>query len=99
MIEYKYPDEEQILFHYADKMGDAKARAVLEKREVANEQEAQTLSSFYWKMVDVMADDRGQGLPVLEREGFESWAEAIFHTLNGYLVSNGYEEQWDNEEE
>lgn len=98
MIEYKYPEEEAILLHYADKLVDEKARSILENRGVKDSAEAEILSAFYWKMLEVMADDGGKGVPVLEREGFEAWAEYIFHSLNGYFVSNGHESEWDRDE-
>jgi hypothetical protein len=48
-------------------------------------------------MVEQSVKDQGSGLKILVNEGVESWMEYIFHTLNGYLVSNGYEEEWDTE--
>ena len=95
MIEYKYPEEKAILLHYADKMQRTEAKAILLKGGVSNKGEALTLSQLYWAMLDVAADDQGKRVELLEREGIEIWMEYIFHSLNGYLVSNGYEEQWD----
>ncbi|MBB3061407.1 hypothetical protein [Microbulbifer rhizosphaerae] len=95
IIGYKYPEEETILLHYADKMRDGKARSILENRGIKDSREVEALSTFYWRMLDVMADDGGKGVPILEREGIEAWAEYIFHSLNGYFVSNGYEAERD----
>jgi hypothetical protein len=46
-------------------------------------------------MVDESVKDQGAGLEILTNEGVEFWMEYIFHTVNGYLVSNGYEAEWD----
>lgn len=95
MIEYRYPEEQAILLHYADKMQRAEAKAILLNSIVHDKSEALILSKFYWDMLDIAADDQGEGVELLEKEGIEVWMEYIFHSLNGYLVSNGYEEQWD----
>ncbi|WP_370979727.1 hypothetical protein [Agaribacterium sp. ZY112] len=97
MIEYKYPEEREILIHYAEKMKNESALNILQKGIVLNRNQALELSQFYWKMLDIAAEDKGAGFPLLEKEGIEQWMEYIFHSLNGYLVSNGYEEEWDQE--
>ncbi|GAB2895339.1 hypothetical protein ACCI51_04090 [Microbulbifer echini] len=97
MIEYKYPKEREILIHYAEKMENEAALDILQKGVVSNREQALALSQLYWGMIDVAADDQGSGFPLLEKEGIEQWMEYIFHSLNGYLVSNGYEEEWDQE--
>ena len=95
MLEYKHPEEKAILLHYADKMQRAEAKAILLRGAVRDKHEALVLSKFYWDMLDIAADDQGEGIELLEQEGIEVWMEYIFHSLNGYLVSNGYEAQWD----
>lgn len=97
MIEYKYPEELYILIHYAKKMEDMDALKILETGVVTSKDQASILSKFYWSMLDIVANDQGSGMPILEQEGIESWMEYIFHSLNGYLISNGYEDQWDQE--
>lgn len=97
MITYKYPEEKLILLHYAVKLGNAEAKAILDAGVVRNTNEARLLSKFYWEMVDEAVNDQGKGIAIMEHEGFEHWLEYIFHTLNGYLVSNGYESEWYSE--
>lgn len=97
MIEYKFKEEVEILRHYAKKMKRESIESILDSGCVAGKQQALLLSTFYWDMLDEAANDQGRGLPILESEGIAVWMEYIFHSLNGYLVSNGYEEQWDQE--
>jgi hypothetical protein len=97
MIEYEFPEEKAILLHYADKMHFDLAKTIILKGTVNGKSEAKALSEFYWNMVDVAVADEGRGVPVLEAEGVATWMEYIFHSLNGYLVSNGYAEEWDSE--
>jgi len=97
MIEYRFPEEKAILLHYAEKMNSRSAKEIILKGYVEGKSEAKILSEFYWNMVDVAVDDEGRGVPILEAEGVAAWMEYIFHSLNGYLVSNGYAEEWDVE--
>jgi len=97
MIKYKYPEEREILFHYAEKMENEAALNILRRGMVSNREQALELSQFYWGMLDIAANDQGSGVAILEKEGIEQWMEYIFHSLNGYLVSSGYEEEWDHE--
>ena len=71
------------------------AKKILLKGHASDKHEALTLSQFFWAMLDVAADDQGQGIDILEKEGIDIWMEYLFHSLNGYFVSHGYEEQWD----
>lgn len=97
MIEYRFPEEKEILLHYADVLNDPVAKEIIIKGRAENTSEADALTSFYWSMVDRAVKDNGAGVLVLESEGVESWMEYIFHSLNGYMVSNGYTSQWDKE--
>ncbi|MFL0800405.1 MAG: hypothetical protein K6L80_08160 [Agarilytica sp.] len=97
MIEYKYPQEKDILLHYAKVLNDEKAKTLVQNGCVSNSNEAEALSRFYWAMVDQAVSDKGQDVAPIESEGVEAWMEYIFHSINGYMVSNGYETQWDQE--
>ncbi|HSX85181.1 MAG TPA: hypothetical protein VLE50_07220 [Cellvibrio sp.] len=96
MIQYKYPEEKTIAQHYAKKLADTNVEVILDTGMVRSAEDARTLSRFYWAMVDQAVQDQGAGIDVMEKEGFEHWLEYIFHTFNGYLVSNGYENEWDS---
>lgn len=97
MIEYKYAEEKAILIHYAKLLGAKEAEKIIETGQVKNSDQATTLKQLYWAMVDQAVKDKGQGVAILEIEGYEHWLEYIFHSLNGYLVSSGYENEWDTE--
>jgi hypothetical protein len=97
MIKYRFPEEKAILLHYAEKMDSDLAERIILKGSVNGKSETKALSEFYWNMVDVAVAEEGRGVPVLEAEGVAAWMEYIFHSLNGYLVSNGYADEWDAE--
>lgn len=91
MIDYKYPEEKIIVLHYANILNNANAKAIIDSGYVNSSAQATTLKNFYWSMVDQAVKDHGKGIAIMETEGHEHWLEYIFHTFNGYLVSNGYE--------
>lgn len=97
MIRYKFPEEKSILLHYAEKIRSDLAKKIILKGRVNGKSEAKALSEFYWNMVDVAVVDEGRGVSVLEAEGVAAWMEYIFHSLKGYLVSNGYADELDAE--
>jgi hypothetical protein len=97
MIEYKFPEEKDIALHYAKLLKNIDTEEILVRGFVTNKEEALKLKDFYWSMLDQSVKDQGEGVEVLKREGVESWMEYIFHSFNGYFVSNGYEEEWDTE--
>ena len=97
MIEYKYAEEKLILIHYAKLLSATEAEQIIEAGQVKNSAQAIILKNLYWDMVDHAIEDKGKGITIMEIEGYEHWLEYIFHSLNGYLVSNGYENEWDAE--
>jgi hypothetical protein len=97
MIEFKFPEEKTIALHYADLLGNTQAKEIIESGFVNDRKQALALTEFYWAMVEESVKDQGAGLAILTNEGVEFWMEYIFHTFNGYLVSNGYEAEWDTE--
>jgi len=97
MIEYRFKEELDILLHYAKKMEREAVITILTNGMVSGVSEAETLSKFYWDMIDVALDDQGRDIPIMVSEGVQAWIEYIFHSLNGCFVSNGYESQWDHE--
>ena len=99
MIEFRFPEEKEISLYYANLMNDDSVIEILEKGFVKDSKEALKLKDFYWNMVDLAAKDQGKGsnIAALLNEGVEAWMEYIFHTINGYMVSSGYENEWDEE--
>ncbi len=94
MIEYKYPEEKEILLHYANVLNNQKVKYLIQIGFVHNSSEAKILANFYRAMVDQAVRDEGREISSIEPEGVEAWMEYIFHSINGYMVSNGYETQW-----
>ena len=97
MIKYKFPEEKTIALHYANLMQNIEAKQIVENGFVRDRHQALALTKFYWAMVDKSVKDQGVDLDIVKNEGVEFWMEYIFHTFNGYLVSNGYKSEWNTE--
>ena len=52
MIEYKYPEEKIVTFHYAQQFNDSIVLVILEKGYAENSDDAHHLAKFFWQMVD-----------------------------------------------
>lgn len=101
MINYRFPEELKILLHYSKIMDDPSIEEIIYRGHVLSTTEAKKLTAFYWAMVDKAVEDNGVGCRFLEEEiakgnedSIAHWMEYIFHSLNGYMVSHGYAEEW-----
>ena len=95
MINFKFPEEKAYITHFAEKMGDQKALALIDAGEVGSEQDAVHLSLFFWRMVDQSIEDEEQDSPRLFNETNEFWNEKIMYSISGYLQRAGFEHIWE----
>ncbi len=97
MIKYKFKEELAFAKHYAEKLQDNKALAILESGDVRNKEEAIYLSDYFWRMVDASIEDEKNGVDLPWDENAEFWTEKLMNSISGYLERTGYEDQWDND--
>ena len=95
MISYRFPEEKEIILHYAKFLKDSTTENIINKGEVSNSDEAAHLVKFFWLMVDQSVKDIEQGKDAVGHFDLEAWNEYIFETIRSYLRSNGYESEWD----
>lgn len=81
MIDYKFPEEREILFHYAKKLQADEVIAIINRGHVENAVEAKQLSAFFWRMVDESVKDAEQGLDVAGCSDLQAHTECIMQTL------------------
>lgn len=94
MIKYRYEEEKAVALYMAQELGDFRAKDIIRKGEVSNEEEAAHLCKFFWSMVNSSAEG-GFKLPC---EGSsEYWTEKLYNSFGGYLESAGYEDVWNDE--
>ena len=97
MIRYRFNEEQEFALYYAKKLDDALTLEILQRGEVLSAQEAQHLSSFFWKMVDASIEDENNKVRLPWVEKAEFWTEKIMNSFGGYLERNGYEDIWEAE--
>lgn len=95
MIEYRFPEEKDFLLHYAAKLNDPGAEQILLRGSVHDAREAETLSKFYWAMVDEAVKDLDSGMNVAGQRDLEAWCEYTLSSIRSYLRANGYEAEWE----
>ena len=98
MIEFRFEDEKQIAIYYAEQLKDELTLTILRSGIVRNSEEAIHLREFFWKMVDLSVEDEKQKKQVLGYLKRESCMEGIMQSFRGYLISNGYEYEWNDDE-
>lgn len=94
MINYKFPEEKDIILHYAKKFQLNEVVEIINNGYVKNANEAKQLSEFFWRMVDESVKDAGQGIDAAGYHDLQAYDEYIMNTLRSYLISAGYENEW-----
>jgi hypothetical protein len=95
MIIFKrYPHVRDLLDHYATDLSNIDVLRILQEG-VNNEDDAENLSRFIWKMADKMAEDSNEGKLVLGGTDNTEMLPDVEYELTLYLSERGYVEIWD----
>lgn len=94
MIQYAFEEEKKTALLLAELLNDSKALKIIKKDGVNSNEEARHLSQFFWRMVDITAQ---QNIDVPFDESAKYWVEKLYNTFGGYLEKAGYEAIWDEE--
>ncbi len=97
MIEYKYPEEKAITFHYAQQFNDSIVLAILEKGYAENSDEAHHLARFFWRMVDQTVVDVDQKKDAAGYTNLESCCGDIMQSFRSYFMRAGFSVEWEEE--
>ncbi|WP_347986296.1 hypothetical protein [Methylomonas sp. AM2-LC] len=97
MIDYKFPEEKDIILHYAHQLHAFNIVAIINKGYVENADEAKQLSKFFWLMVDQSVIDAEHGIAAAGYHNLEAYNEYIMHSLRAYLIKAGYAQEWETE--
>jgi hypothetical protein len=98
MIEFRFEEERQIAIYYAKQIGDEVTLTILNNGVVQNAEEAVHLRIFFWNMVDLSVEDEKQKKEVPGYLKRESIMEGIMQSFRRYLISNGYESEWSDDD-
>jgi len=96
-IHYKWEDDKTLAMHYAKVLKDEISYDILKNNtQLTNEKMAYDFSCFFWRMVDLSAEDYHAKSSVAGLEASD--CEFLFHAIGGFVVSSGYRYQWYREE-
>ncbi len=94
MIEYKFKEEKDFIFHYAKKLNNKTVEKIIAEDQVCSSGEANELAKFFWEMVDEIVKDKEQHAIVAGQSDLEAWNEYVFESIRSYLINSGYENEW-----
>ncbi len=97
IIEYKYPEEKAITFHYAQQFNDSIVLAILEKGYAENSNEVHHLARFFWRMADQTLTDAEQKKDAAGYTNLESCCGYIMQSFRSYFMQAGYSSEWEDE--
>ena len=98
MLEYNENTQKAKILaeHYAQIVGDEFLIAFMQgKKSITNTQEAQTIINCFWQMTDLAIADHQNDLAIDGITDIEFWMHKLFNKVGGYLIKQGYSEQWD----
>lgn len=85
----KEAEKEFILF-FSKKMDNQSIPSLLEKSAPITQEEAEIISVFFWKIIDLAVDlQNSEECPW--PEGYEFWSEKVLQSIAAFLKSSGYE--------
>jgi len=97
MIHYKYPEEKEVLLHYAKTLKNINVEEILQKGYLQSAEAARELARFFWKMVDQTVIDSEKNLAIAGYKNLKSCCEDVMQTLRSHFVATGYIAIWEDE--
>jgi len=95
MIEFKYPEERDVIYFFAGKLQNSHVAKILANELALDKETVLHLSEFFWKMVDCSIEcTSNDGYPW--SDGAEFWNEKIMSSIRVYLERGGFIDIWDS---
>ncbi|MCX2783735.1 hypothetical protein OQJ46_12135 [Microbulbifer thermotolerans] len=88
---------QKLAVHYAKKLGDQLLIDFMSSsRDVTSPEEATAVIKGFWEMTDLAIEDNHNNKSVEGISDIEFWMHKLFNKVYGYMLRNGFEEQWQN---
>ncbi len=91
----RYSHVRDLVYYYANKISDQKVLDILESG-LKSEDDAKHFSYFIWKMIDMMAEDRENGIEVLGGSDNTSMLPDVSYELDVLMSDSGYSQIWED---
>ena len=94
ILTVRYSHVRDLVSYYANKLSDQKVLDILESG-LKSEDDAKHFSYFIWKMIDMMAEDRENGIEVLGGSDNTSMLPDVSYELDVLMSDSGYSQIWE----
>ena len=94
MLSVRYPHVRDLVEHYANREEDRKVINIL-SNGLSSEEDAKHIGSFIWRMLDLMSEDRKQGISVLGGIDNTQMAPDISYEMDSLMYDSGYGDIWE----
>jgi hypothetical protein len=95
VIEFKYPEERDIVYFFSGKLQDYQAAAILTSEYHLNQDTALYLSEFFWRLVDCSIECKADA-SYPWRDGAEFWNDKLLNSISEYLEQAGFIDIWNS---
>lgn len=95
ILTVRYSHVRDLVYYYANKISDQKVLDILESG-LKSEDDAKHFSYFIWKMIDMMAEDRENGIEVLVGSDNTSMLPDVSYELDVLMSDSGYSQIWED---
>ncbi|WP_370292291.1 hypothetical protein [Thalassolituus sp.] len=95
ILTVRYSHVRDLVYYYANKISDQKVLDILESG-LKSEDDAKHFSYFIWKMIDMMAEDRENGIEVLGGSDNTSMLPDVSYELDVLMSDSGYSQIWED---
>ena len=86
---------QKLAVYYAKKLGNPLLVDFMSsERGIASSEEALVVINGFWEITDMAIDDNSNDKSIEGIVDIEFWMHKLFNKVYGYMVKNGFEEQW-----
>jgi len=86
---------QKMAIYYAKKLEDQLLIDFMSSsKELNTQEEAAAVINGFWEMTDLAIEDNNNDKSIEGISDIEFWMHKLFNKVYGYMLKNGFEEQW-----
>lgn len=93
-MNFYLPREYDYLSHFANLLNDQKIVEMIANTNSISREDAEYLSRFFWRMVDMSVELENHTGTSLFEESNEFWNEKLTLSISGFIEQQGFEDVW-----
>lgn len=85
-----------LALHYANRVGGSDLIQFMSSQiDIHSPEQAEKIIEGFWAMTDLAVEDHHANLSIEGVDDIEFWMYKLFNKVNGYMVKNGFGENWE----